>query len=85
MKMGDAGDGKNFIADLQQTPQRNQRIAKVITPIKKMLGAVSNLHSADIAHHDIKPDNFLFYQNGKVKITTLMQQFIKMKKSVHFQ
>lgn len=69
------GDLKRFIKDPEKKDPNENRKQKLVdsgqfeSVAYQIISAVNCLHSQDITHGDIKPENFLFYEkNGEIKV-----------------
>ena len=59
--------GGDLLQEIRRKGKIEERVAKIY--MVQIILAIGHLHSYDIAHRDLKPDNLLKKTDGTVKIT----------------
>lgn len=81
MELAPYGDFCEFL--LSQKIQIDDRLAR--TYFRQLIEGLEYLHSAGVAHMDLKPDNLLLANNYTLKIADFDQAYIKGQSQLHGQ
>ncbi|KAA6384041.1 MAG: putative NEK protein kinase, partial [Streblomastix strix] len=61
------GDLRKVIAELQQLPEE-ERLMRVWEILAQIFRALDHLHSHDVIHRDVKPENIFVMEDGSIKL-----------------
>ncbi|KAA6359829.1 MAG: hypothetical protein EZS28_044644, partial [Streblomastix strix] len=61
------GDLRKFIGEIQKLPEE-ERVMKVWAIVAQVIRSVDYLHSNNVIHHNIKPENIFLMEDGSVRL-----------------